>query len=256
MFHQTLKVIAVVMTLASTSCVMAHPIRTLHPVTQSDGTVKFAEWDDSPAPALGNDRLWDCWTPPESGGSSRIRGSIVAGTLEIGERCIGVPRRGGLLSDVAFGIANLSTTQSITQMRITSRVYDTEGRLLFTSSVFSELLPPAPPGEEFRFSYGDGAFLQYNVLIPDNVVITFQIAELGSFNPADLGFLVGSPITAGTGDGAYYNRSTNQNIALPSPDQNLLMYVHTLAIPSPSSASLLAALSLLALRRRRLKAEC
>lgn len=255
MFHPTDKLIAVAMTFVITSCVMSNPIRTLHPVTQSDGTVKFADWDESPTPALGNDWLWDNWTYSARGGRTRIVGSLRAGADELGERCIGVVGKGGLLSDLAIGVKNLSDSQSMFQMRVTNRVYSFEGSLLFSFSVFAEFQSPPPPGQSFTYSYGDGTFIQDNILIPDNVIITAQISQLGSFDPANIGFLVGSPITAGTGDGAYYNRTTNQNIALPSSDQNLLMYVHTFAIPSPSSASLLVVSSLLAIRRRRLKAE-
>ncbi len=232
-------------TIASHS--LGQGVRTL----QYDATSgMFVDVADAVDPAVET-TLFDCWTTPSFGGQSRWQGNILTGFDAVGEDMIATGNLGGVVTDIGYSLANLSSTRSIRFNRITFSFWSLEGMLIASHSRDEFFAVPIRPGELVQIFFGSNQFRQIGIVVPDQFVLTIQRESFDNVPASAFGVMWSSPVTAGTSSQFYRNFTTGQSIDLGSAQNNLTMYVKTDPIPSPSCASLLTASSLLALRRRR-----
>jgi hypothetical protein len=132
-----------------------------------------------------------------------------------------------------------------------------DGALIATHSRDEFFAVAIQPGQLAQIRFGSNQFRQIGIVVPDQFVLTIQRESFDNVPASAFGVMWSSPVTTGTSSQFYRNFTTGQSIDLGSAQNNLTMYVKTDPIPSPSTVSLLAASSLLALRRRRTtKTKC
>lgn len=239
--------------------VMALAIATIasHSLGQSVRTLQydaasgmFVDVADAVDPAVET-TLFDCWTTPSFGGQSRWQGNILTGFDKVGEDMLGTSQLGGVVTDIGYSIANLSSNRSIRFNRITYDFWTLDGVLIASRSQDEFFASAILPGQLARIFFGPNQFRNFNVVVPDLFYMTVQRESFDGVPASAFGAMWSSPVTAGTSSQFYRNFTTGESIDLGSAQNNLTMYVKTDPIPSPSSASLLTASSLLTLRRRR-----
>jgi hypothetical protein len=195
--------------------------------------------------------LFDSWHGPSQGGSSLIQGYLPTGFDAVGEDMVGATSQGGLVTDIGYTLANLSSTRSIRFNRIIYSFWSLDG-VLIASRPFEEFFAVAiQPGQAIKIRFGSNQFRNFNVIVPDQFYMTIQRESFDNVPASAFGVAWSTPISVGTTSRFYKNMSTGQSLDLQSEQNALTMYVMTDPIPSPSSASLLAASTVLALRRRR-----
>jgi hypothetical protein len=191
--------------------------------------------------------LFDSWNGPVS----LIQGYLTTGFDTVGEDMFSSNRLGGIVTDIGYTLANLSTTRPIRYNRIVYSFWSLEGDLIATRP-FDEFFAVAiQPGQAVKIHFGSNQFRFFDVTVPDQFYLTIQRESFDNVPASAFGVAWSSPLSVGSSTEYYRNFTTGQNIDLGSNQNNLTMYVKTDPIPSPSAASLLAASSLLALRRRR-----
>jgi hypothetical protein len=125
------------------------------------------------------------------------------------------------------------------------------GVLLYSYSLLVGFGDPLLPGESALLFTGPESYLGRNYLLPEQFMFTVQFSQFANYDINNIGVLTGGPITDGTSSNFARDRTTGQNIDLGNQYSNIMFYIRTQPVPSPSSAALLATSSLLALRRRR-----
>lgn len=243
----------VAISLSHASLSVAQPIRTVQYDPASGMFVDVADRDSSTEQVT----LFDTWRFPNEGGATNYRGNILTGFDAVGEDMIGAQGLGGIVTDIGYSLANLSTNRSIRFNRITYSFWSIDGILIASRSRDEFFAVAIQPGQLVQSFFGANQFRFFNVTVPDQFYMTIQRESFDGVPASAFGAMWGSPITTGSSTQFYRNFTTGQNIDLGDSQNNLMMYVKTDPIPSPSSAALLATSSLLALRRRRTaKAEC
>ncbi len=210
----------------------------------------FVDVADAVAPAVET-TLFDSWLKPDQGGATNYLGIVPTGFDKVGEDMLGRSQLGGVVSDIGYSIANLSSNRSIRFNRITYDFWTLDGVLIASRSRDEFFASAILPGQLARISFGPNQFRNFNVVVPDHFYMTVQRESFDGVPESAFGVMWGSPITVGSSTRFYRNFTTGMSIDLGSAQNNLTMYVKTDPIPSPSSASLLTASSLLTLRRRR-----
>ncbi len=243
------------------SHVFAGPIRVCREVPNPSGdgtflTVDAAAVEDPPSPAFTDTFAWNNWTTPlwpYFGGPGRtlIGPPLIVGSHEVGEDVQLVSGTGGFWSDRGYSVHNGSQSELITRRRTTIRWYSTSGSLLHTYTLISTFSTPLLPGESALIFTGPESYLGLNYLLPESFLFTIQFSDFTSYNGDNAGVLTGGPITDGSSSNFAFDRTSGQNIDLGNQYSNIMFYIRTQPIPSPSCASLLTASSLLTLRRRR-----
>jgi hypothetical protein len=219
----------------------------LHNLRAEDGQV---------GPAYLDTFAWNNWTFPGwpyFGGPGRtIFGpGLVIGSHEVGEDMTFVSGTGGVWSDYGISMYNGSTNESVTRWRRTYRWYTPSGQLLHSWSLISTFNEPLLPGERAIIFSGPDTAYRLGYVLPEQVYFTIQFDQFTNYDVNNIGVLTGGPITDGSSTNFARDFTTGQDIDLGSEYSNMVFYLRTRPIPAPSAASLFAATSLLALRRRR-----
>jgi hypothetical protein len=239
----------------------AGPIRVCTEVPHSsvEGSIQIvnaASFDDPPSPAFTDTFAWNNWTTPlwpyfGGPGRTNIGPPLIIGSHEVGEDMQLVPGTGGIWSDRGYTIYNGSASEIVTEFRQTFRWYSMSGSLLYTFTLLVGFSDPLRPGESALIFTGPESYLGRNYTLPEQFYFTVQFSQFTNYDVNNVGMLTGGPITDGSSSHLARDFTTGQSIDLGDQYSNIMFYIRTRPVPSPSAASLLAASSLLALRRRR-----
>lgn len=241
--------------------VLAGPIRICREIPHPSGNgrtliVDAASVEDPPRPAFVDTFAWNNWTTPDwpyfgGPGQTSVGTPLIIGSHEVGEDMQLLPGTGGKWSDRGYSMHNGSSDQFVTEYRQTFRWYSMSGVLLHTFTLLVGFQEPLLPGESALIFTGPESYLRRNYILPEQFFFTVQYSQFYEYDINNIGVLTGGPITDGFSSNFARDFTTGQNIDLGDQYSNIMFYIRTQPIPSPSSASLLAASSLLALRRRR-----
>ncbi|MBU6412554.1 MAG: hypothetical protein KGS45_03705 [Planctomycetes bacterium] len=207
---------------------------------------------NDPLPAI--ERSYDNWRGTNRGGQTVRRGALTTGSSEYGDDLVFASTETVRLSDLGFTVANLANSGSITGFDLRIRIYSATTMEVLLDDFANYVLIGGgiDPGRAgYVFSEG-GFFFGTNTIISTPVFITTQVTSVQGIDLSQVGVGYGGPINTGSSSSLIRNFTSGQNIDLGAdPQNNLLFFIDSVVVPSPSSVSLLAASSLLALRRRR-----
>lgn len=199
-------------------------------------------------------RAYDNWRYPGGGGNTLRRGLFQTGSDEAGDDLQLASGTEGIVNDLGWSVAHCGTTGSLSALRVIKRFYDANTMaLLYTDDAFYTFVGTTiRPGEAAKIYSDGGLYRSLNIPAPQSMFMTLQFADPVGMDVADLGIGYGGPINTGSSSSFIRNFTTGQNTDLGAdPQNNLLFFIDSVVVPSPSSVSLLAASSLLAFRRRR-----
>jgi hypothetical protein len=236
------------------SIVRADDIPTYRMQRQADGsrTLVLVNEDSRPSPAAG-DRSYDNWRGPSFSppGVSRLRGDIAISGQEIGDDIFLDNWQPSVINDVGYTLWNSSTTGTLTAYRLCLQFYDSDLSLLGVDEAWHVGATLAPGGRAKVFS-DDGFYRGFNIATASVMYMSMKFTSAIGIDSSEMGALSFGPITFGNSSQYIRNMTTGQLIDLgANPQTNMGFFIDTIPVPSPSAASLFAASSLLALRRRR-----
>lgn len=195
--------------------------------------------------------MYDNWSDPFNFGRTVLDRTLRVGGDEIGDDVNLRRFTPGIIDSYGWSVANLSSTQTLEQVRIRFRFYNRDSGALIATDTVGFLDPPiniAPlTSNIFRFAPGSVSFL--NLAAAERMYMTMQVVDIVGIPLSDFGVLYGGPITTGSSSSLIRNFTTGQDIDL-GPGKNLGFLV-SVTIPTPASASLLLITATLATRRRR-----
>lgn len=198
------------------------------------------------------DRSYDNWRYPGGNppGQSLIGERLNLGNVEVGDDLYLNDWQPSKISDVGWSLCNNSSTGTMTFFGAAIRWYDGSLNLLATDTATYSGQSFAPGSRALVRSSG-GFYQRFNFFTQPIMYMSIEFFDTVGVNPDDIGVLYGGPITFGNSSQYIRNMTTSQLIDLGAdPQANLGFFIDTV-VPSPSSASLLAASSFLAFRRRR-----
>lgn len=203
-------------------------------------------------PATGM-RSYDNWRYPggDPPGQSLIGERLVLGNVEVGDDLLLASWQPSKVNDIGWSLCNNSATGSLTFFGATIRFYDNSLALLGTdTATYSG--QTFRPGARALVQSSGGFYGRFNISTTQAMYMSIEFFATVGVDPADVGVLYGGPITFGNSSQYIRNMTTGQLIDLGAdPQANLGFFIDTVAVPSRSSAALLATSSFLALRRRR-----
>jgi hypothetical protein len=235
------------------SIVRADDIPTYRMQRQADGsrTLVLVNEDSRPSPAAG-DRSYDNWRSASSSppGVSRLVGQIALNGNEFADDLLLSNWQPSIVNDVGFSLWNHATT-TMQAFYLRLRFYDDSLNILGIDEGWYSGAVIGANGKAKFFS-DDGFYAGFGIPTRSVMLMSMEFVNAIGVHPADLGALTGGPITFGSSSQYIRNMTSGQLIDLgASPQTNLGFFIDTVPVPSPSAASLFAASSLLALRRRR-----
>jgi hypothetical protein len=194
---------------------------------------------------------YDNYRDQVRGGQSQRLEMYRVGSDEVGDLVVS-DVGGGRLRGENFTLTHVGQTGVGTYITKRNRWYDQSGQLIreFVFDIDMSLAH-LTPGLLKNYSAGDGFWDFLNLDLPASSYISHQWFNPIGMDAADLGQAIAGPRTIGYSSQFIRNFTTGQDIDLGSDQRNLCLAVRVDPIPSPSSLSLFAASSLLALRRRR-----
>jgi hypothetical protein len=202
-------------------------------------------------PATGT-RSYDNWRYPggDPPGQSLIGERLVLGNVEVGDDLLLADWQPCKVNDIGWSLCNNSATGSLTFFGATIRFYDGSLALLGTdTATYSG--QTFRPGARALVQSSGGFYGRFNISTTQAMFMSIEFFGTVGVDPGDVGVLYGGPITFGNSSRFARNMTTGDLIDLgASPQANLGFFIDTV-VPAPSAASLFAASSLLALRRRR-----
>jgi hypothetical protein len=193
---------------------------------------------------------YDNWRNSILGGVSERIGNIRVGSLEVGDDV--VMATSGRLTGENYSIVHMGTSGIGTSYIQTNRWFDSNGVLLqdFTFQIDASA-SNFGPGTMLYVRAGDGFWTFLNLQLPQQVYASHQWSNPIGMDINDFGQAIAGPRTIGYSSQYIRNFTTGQDIDLGSDQLNLCLALRVDPVPAPSAASLFAASSLLALRRRR-----
>ena len=194
---------------------------------------------------------YDSWRGTEEGGITSFSGQIRVGGAEFGDDISLVGGYPSRISDWGYTMWNSSQTQSITDLEVTVRLYDSDRNLLGLEHEF-QTGAPIPPGVRAALFTSGGSILRDNIPTREHMFMTIQFSNTLNYDISQIGVLWGGPVTTGSSSNNIYNFTTGQVIDLGgNGDRNLGFFVDTIEAPAPSALLAAAAAAPFALRRRR-----
>jgi hypothetical protein len=195
--------------------------------------------------------MYDNWRGPFNFGFTVLDQTLRVGGDEIGDDVNLRRFTPGIIDSFGWTLANLSSTNTITNANFRFRFYNRDNGALIsslTTGFFDPGINLAPlTGSQFRFIPGTLSFR--NLGVTERMYMTMQVVDIIGIPMADVGVLYGGPITNGSSSSLIRNFTTGQDIDL-GPGKNLGFLV-SVTVPAPGAAVGVFALSLFASRRRR-----
>jgi len=199
-------------------------------------------------------RAYDNWRYPGGGGNTSTRGQIRTGVQEVGDDLQLMSGAAGIVNDLGWSVAHTGSTGALSALRVIKRFYAADSlALLFTDDAFYNFVGVTiRPGESAIIFSNGGLYRGLNIPALERMYFTLQFSDPVGMEVADLGIGYGGPINTGSSSSLIRNFTTGQNIDLGTdPQNNLLFFIDSVAVPAPSAAAVLGCGSLLALRRLR-----
>lgn len=194
---------------------------------------------------------YDNYRDQVRGGQSQRLEMYRVGSDEVGDLVVS-DVGGGRLRGERLTLGHVGQSGVGTYISKWNRWYDDNGNLLREFLFDVDLsLSNLSPGSLKSIEAGDGFWDFLNLDLPSATFVSHQWFNPVGMDAADLGQAIAGPRTIGYSSQYIRNFTTGQDIDLGSDQRNLCLALRVDPIPSPASASLLAASSLLALRRRR-----
>jgi hypothetical protein len=194
---------------------------------------------------------YDSWRGTEEGGITSFTGRMRVGGAEFGDDINLVGGYPSLVSDWGFSIWNSSSTQSLTDLEVTVRLYTADRGLLGFEHWYQSGGFVPPNGRALFFTSG-GSILRDNIPTREHMFMTIQFSNTLNYDISQIGVLWGGPVTTGSSSSNIYNFTTGQVIDLGgNGDRNLGFFVDTIEAPAPGALLAAAIAAPLALRRRR-----
>lgn len=224
---------------------------------RTSGTLTATSLDDLMNDPASGARSYDNWRyPGGGGGDTLVNGRVRVGAQEVGDDLNLAVWQGSVVNDIGYSVVNMAASGggSLTGVGQHRRFYDADtGELLYTDSAFYTFVGFSLRPGEGGIGYTDGGFYRgFGIPARQRMYMTMQFFDPVGISIEDMGLFYGGPINTGSSSSLIRNFTTGQNIDLgANPQNNLIFFIDSVVVPSPSSFSLLAASSLLAVRRRR-----
>jgi len=198
-------------------------------------------------------RAYDNWRYPggDPPGQSLIGERLTMGNIEVGDDLILANWQQSKVNDIGWSLCNNSATGTLSFFGATIRFY-TDSLVLLGTDTATYSGQNFRPGARALVQSSGGFYGRFNIPTNQEMYMSIEFFGTVGVDPQEVGVLFGGPITFGNSSRYIRNMTTGQLIDLGAdPQANLGFFIDTVAVPAPSAASLLAASSLLALRRRR-----
>jgi hypothetical protein len=205
-------------------------------------------------PATGQ-RAYDNWRSPNSSfdelrGRTNLTQTIRTGSHEVGDDLVLADVGASELSDLAYSVVNLSSTDTLGWFRRTIRWYSDDFMLVGQDS--ARVLANFQAGSRVAVFTSGFYLLSRQIPTSPRMFMTLQYTEVTGIDPADIGMLTGGPVGTGSSSQFIRNFTTGQQIDLGSENQNLGFFIDSLPIPAPGSfAAFVTAIGIFARRRQR-----
>jgi len=199
----------------------------------------------------GSVTVYDNYTAPGDGGLSRFNGVYASQDHQI-EDDIGSPVQQSQMSAYYILFSNRSATSRLDRFSYELEFVALSGQSLGISAFSVDLsLFPLPTQSTGVLRWPDGSLLSQNIMLPGEFLIRQRLFDPVGIAASELGMPFGGPRTVGSSSTGFQNLTTGQFVDLGDTN-TLRIRIRGNVVPSPpSAASLFAASSLLALRRRR-----
>jgi hypothetical protein len=155
-----------------------------------------------------------------------------------------------LLNSYYVLFSNRSSTSLLSRFDYSIEFIGLNGEFLGVSAFTVDLsLNPLRANSSGVLLWPDGAFTSLGIVLPSHFYLRQRLSNPVGIAANDLGVPYGGPQTSGLSSPGAFDFTLGQTVDLGA--DSLMFRIRGDIAPSPSSASLLAASSLLALRRRR-----